>query len=922
MPPASRPPPASAPTGALRVTFDGFVLDKADAQLSQDGRAIALPPKALAVLCTLVRHAGRLVSKDALLDTVWGHRHVTESVLKSTISQVRAALGDDVRQPRYIVTASGHGYRFIAALASPDGAEGAPTGPHAASAGASTVIGRDAAWRRLDQAWSEVRQSPRRVLWISGEAGIGKTTLLESWLARCGATVVARGQCIEPFGAGEPYLPLLDALAHLCRTDPRWAEWLRQYAPAWLLQLPWLQQPGEAAGLRASLAGASQDRMLRELCELLEHGAREEPLLLVLEDLHWSDVSTVRAIDYLARRRLMAPLLVLGSFRSAQLVATDHPLKHLRHELRVQGMADEIALEPLSERDVAELLQRVWREASSDRLARALHARTDGLPVFLVNVIDDLRGRRGADPMDVEACMQALVLRVPETLAGIIGKQFAQLPGIQQAVLQAASVRGPSFSQHCVAAALDAEADAIRGALSALVRSGQWIEETGVERAADGLVIASYRFRHALYQQTIYGQYGAVDRVEAHLRIARHLAVRLHAGAPVAAAELALHFERGQEPAEALHWQCEAAANALSHLAPQEAADLATRGLHWLDRLSASAALAPLELSLRVTRGVASAQRHGVGSAAALADLERARALSEGLPHSPQHTWLANGLGWTYFSRGDLTTATAHAQAMADRASATNDLQLALCAANLLGACHAYSGHLDTALQWIDRGLELLDACGDDVATVRSIVDLETSLRVYRAQALAHRGEEVMAQAEAEAAVQRARQLGQPMSLCLALRCRCLLAIRRDDQTAVGDASQALLDLVDRHGAMQSLGPSRWYRGWSLARRGETAAGLAMIREGIAAHLALGMATGCALAHGYAAQVCLWSNDVHGARRHLDEGLSLAAAGGESLDQATLQRLLAEVERFVGNLAAAKAATERARACADAIGAA
>src|SRR5262245_62967783 len=98
---------------SLRLHFDAFELDEADARLRRDGKPVALAPKAFAVLCTLARQPGVLVTKSALLDAVWGHQHVSESVLKTTISEVRAALADDAKNPRFIETASRRGYRFI-----------------------------------------------------------------------------------------------------------------------------------------------------------------------------------------------------------------------------------------------------------------------------------------------------------------------------------------------------------------------------------------------------------------------------------------------------------------------------------------------------------------------------------------------------------------------------------------------------------------------------------------------------------------------------------------------------------------------------------------------------------------------------------------------------------------------------------------
>ena len=917
VPPSTDGSPART---ALRVVFDGFLLDEGDARLSRDGRVVALPPKALAVLCTLVRHAGRLVGKEALLDAVWGHRHVTESVLKSTVSQVRAALGDDVKQPRFVETASRHGYRFVAAVRPASEPPAAATGDNAQHP-AMPFVGREGALHRLDQAWTDAQQGQRRLVWITGEAGIGKTTLIDQWLRAVAPERHVRGHCIEPFGVGEPYLPVLEALATLCRDDARYPPLLRQFAPTWLLQLPWLHEPGEAAALRSLLSGASQDRMLRELCELLEHASREQPVLLVLEDLHWSDVSTVRLLDYLARRRGPASLLLLGSFRPTDLVASDHPLKHLRHELRVQGLCEEIALDALSERDVADWLREAWPGADDDQLAVALHAHTEGLPVFLVNVIDDLRARAGGAVLDTEACLQALALRVPESLGGIIGKQFGRLSPRQQTILRAASVRGHAFSQRCVGAVLSGDEDCL-DELVALARSSPWIEETVAERPDEGVLRAHFRFRHALYQQAIYAGLGAAERVEAHLRLAQDLAIRARAGETIAASELAMHFERGQSPGEALRWQTEAAANALAHLAPQEADEHVERGLRLLSRVPSAAAFAEQELSLRVTRGVASAQRFGVGSAAALTELERARALSESLPHGPQHTWLMNGLGWTYFSRGDFSEAAAHGLAMVRRAEQQADAMLALCAANLMGAARAYSGHLGEAQDWLDRALAMLSDEAVAASSVRTIVDMETSVHVYRAQVLAHRGFPEGAWDNARAALARARALGQPMSLCLALRCLCLLAIRHDDVDVLSDAATELSDLAIGQSVTQSVGPARWYRGWALARAGQHQAGLREIREGLQGHLQLGMATGCALAHAYAGQICLWQGDAGAARQWLQDGLSLAQARGESLDQPQLHRLLAQVETMLGQPQRARAAEQRAQACAAGIGAA
>lgn len=136
----------------MSLRFDRFELDEADARLTRDGLPIALAPKPFAVLCALARTPHALLTKNALLDDVWGHRFVTESVLKSAISEVRAALGDDPKQPRYIETVSRRGYRFIGAPAAIRAPQSVPAETNSALAALTTLCRGDAALAALIRA--------------------------------------------------------------------------------------------------------------------------------------------------------------------------------------------------------------------------------------------------------------------------------------------------------------------------------------------------------------------------------------------------------------------------------------------------------------------------------------------------------------------------------------------------------------------------------------------------------------------------------------------------------------------------------------------------------------------------------------------------------------------------------------------------
>ena len=224
------------------LVFGPFRLDLRDERLWHGHEATPLAPKTFAVLRCLVTQAGQLVTKDALLEAVWPETMVSESILTVAIRTLRRALGDEAHTPRFIETVHGRGYRFIA----PVSATGPPEQPtmmgrphHSLPPTVSRpplFVGRDTELARLEEWWTTARQGQRQVGIIVGEPGIGKTTLVDAFIAQVRATEavwVGHGQCLDQYGAGEAYLPVLEALGRLCRA-PAGASLvavLRQYAP-------------------------------------------------------------------------------------------------------------------------------------------------------------------------------------------------------------------------------------------------------------------------------------------------------------------------------------------------------------------------------------------------------------------------------------------------------------------------------------------------------------------------------------------------------------------------------------------------------------------------------------------------------------------------------------------------------------------
>ena len=463
------------------------------------------------MLCELVRAPGSLVPKNALLDAVWGHRFVSDAVLKTAISDLRTVLQDDARRPTCIETVSRRGYRFIGVAS----VTSATRSNEAAVPCTPVVAGRSQELARLRAAWNGACTGKRELVWVAGDPGIGKTALIDGFVASLGDIASARGQCLEQHGAGEPYLPILDALADLCRRDETVLPLLRAVAPAWLAQLPWLGNPEQHETLRSEPAGLRQDRMLREMSELLDRYTAERPLLLITEDLHWSDRETLQLMDHLARRRGNGRLMWLASFRLAEVVGFDRPLNLLRHELRLHGLCEELVLDPFSEQDVADYVaQRAPSLGGDERFVRALLERTDGLPSYVAQVLDDVLARGDTGKEGASAACQLPSMRIPENLAGIIEHYVTRLSLDERAVLEAAAVSGIDFRVERVAAMLDRDSASVASVCEHLARGRLWVraqaEESNPPREP------TYSFRHAVFRQCLYERLGATHRAALH----------------------------------------------------------------------------------------------------------------------------------------------------------------------------------------------------------------------------------------------------------------------------------------------------------------------------------------------------------------------------------------------------------------------
>jgi tetratricopeptide (TPR) repeat protein len=750
------------------------------------------------------------------------------------------------------------------------------------------------------------------MVWVAGEPGIGKTTLIEHFVSGLGGVAVARGQCVDHYGAGEPYLPVLEALAELSRADPALAALLRSGAPTWLLQLPWLSTVEEREALRRELAGVGPERMLREMGELLDRYTEQRPLLLVTEDLHWSDRPTIQLIDHVARRRGRARLMWLATFRVAEVVATDHPLNPLRRELRLHGLCEEIALDAFSETEVADYLARRSPSLAGDEgFVRALHERTDGVPLFVASVISEVM-----EGMDEGAPVAARLaaMAVPENLAAIVDHHIDRLGSEQRRLLAAAAVCGVEFRVETLALVLARDIASVALACDGLVREHVWLTAGRAPAGHDALELP-YSFKHALFRQVLYERTPPATRVQLHRDVGAALERERAAGMTVAASELAMHFDRGLQPIAALRCYAEAAEAALLSFSPAACMALAERARTLVPKAPKGGERDALELALATLQGMSAFHSLGVGSEAMTA-FERAYALLADVPEHPMRARLLHGFGYLSSLRGDYVEALVVAKRAEALAAVSDDAQLMLVACFLHGEVHHLQGRTQTARSWMERGLEIvetLDLAANDVF----VADPQVTLLGMLAIDLVRCGQVQQGRALVQRAHARAAALRQPMTRLVVAWQEAILEVRLrgvDRVAALADEMQALVgEFSLAHGQIAG----QWFRGWADAHDGRPQEGYRLIREAYEHNTRLGMRAGASEVLGYAAEALLLAGDVESAQVQLREALQIADELSEGVYLPQLLLLQAAIDlahqRPEAGMASVRRAVEVAR---------
>jgi predicted ATPase/DNA-binding winged helix-turn-helix (wHTH) protein len=877
-------------------------LDLINACLWRGAQQIPLRPKTFAVLRCLLAHPGQLVTKAALLDAVWPETMVTDVALMICIRELRRALGDDPRTPQFIETIHRRGYRFIGDLPVT-----APPfcGPQSVGRNAVPPVGREAELTRLHAWLALALRGVRQVIFVTGEAGLGKTTLVETFVAEMGnhrPLWMVSGQCVEHHGAGEAYLPVLEALGRLCR-GPSGREvvaLLGQQAPTWLVQMPGLVRAADLEALRRRIVGATRERMLRELAEALELLTAQQTLVLVLEDLHWSDPSTLDLIAVLARRREPARLLLLGTYRPPEVLRRAHPLHTIKQELQLHEHCVELPLTALPEDAVATYLaRRLPGLPQVNRLTRLVHQRTEGNPLFMVALVDSWLTQRALLDQDgawvLVAVVEALYDGVPNSLQQMIDMQLDGLSTEEQRVLEAASVAGMEFSAAAVAAGLAQEAEYVDDWCTSLVRRGQFLRASGEQSWPDSTVAGCYSFVHALYQQVLYHRVSAAQRVRLHQRIGARLEAGHGAQASAIAVELAMHFERGRDAQRAVQYLQQAGQRSMERSAYVEAVAHLTRGLEVLQTLPDTPERSQQELMLHIALGASLIATKGYAAPEVEQIYARAQQICHHLDDPQQRFAVLHGLRNYYQMRTEYQTARALGEQLLTLAQQAQDSAMLLVAHRALGTTLSFMGAFASALMHLAQGMALYDPQQHRASAFRYGEDAGVICFSRAAWTLWWLGYPDQGLVRNDKAVLLAQQSAHPFSLGFALTSAAVFHQCRREGRAVQEHAEAAISLATEQGFPFWRAFGSILQGWALAHQGQTQEGLQQMQQGLTAWRATGAEQARSYFLALLAEAYGSMGQPEAGLTALAEALTLVGEAGERCFEPELYRLRGEL---------------------------
>ena len=675
------------------------------------------------------------------------------------------------------------------------------------------TVGRQQEWAALRAGFEEAAAGRGLLLCVTGEPGLGKTTLVESFLDELAASGqtwnLARGRCSERLAGAEAYLPFLEALDSLLQGEggASAAQAMKLLAPTWYVQLaPLAADDPSLSRVLAEAKEASQERRKRELGVFLHEVSRQSPP---------GDVPGRHPLGRpLERRSAGLPreqcaglrLLVVLTYRPSDLLRSEHPFGPVKLELQGRGVCREIALPFLSRDDIDRYLALAFAgHHFPEEFAAVLHARTEGNPLFMVDLLRYLRDR-GVIVQDqgrwaLVRAVPDFERELPESVRSMIQRKMDQLSTADRQLLMAASVQGPEFDSAVVAQVLGREPADVEERLEVLERVHVLVRRIREQAFPDRTLTVRYGFVHVLYQNALYAALQPTRKAAWSAAAARALLSHYGEKSAGLAAELALLFEAARDHERAADYYLAAAENAARVFAHHEAVALARRGLAQLQTLPDTPERARRELSVANDPGCAAAGRPGLrGPGSGAASYARARALCEQMPEAQPLFPVLWGLWMFYEVRSDLGEIAGAGRTALHAGPESPGPGPAPPGPPGADSHVPRLGDPAATREHAEQGIALYDPKRHRSHTYLYGQDPGVACLAFGAVALWLLGYPDQAVQRSHEAVALGEELGQPTTLALALHFAAMLRQYRREGPAVQERAEATTAIATEHG--------------------------------------------------------------------------------------------------------------------------
>jgi len=770
----------------------------------------------------------------------------------------------------------------------------------AVSVGLTPLVGRESEVTILLERWARVKEGMGQVVMLSGEAGIGKSRLVQVVKDRVAGEPHERWECRgSPYHQNSALYPIIDLWQRVLEfqrdeaPEAKFAKLERALASyhlphpevlpllGVLLSLP-LPERYPALALTPQ---RQRQRTLEAMLAVLLAMATQRPLLLIVEDLHWIDPSTLELLSLLIEQAPTARIFTLLTCRP-----------EFRPPWDLRAHVTPLTLSRLPRGQAQVMVKQVTGgKVLPPEVAQQIVDKTDGVPLFVEEltkmVLESGLLREHEDRYELTGPLPQLA--IPSTLHDSLMARLDRLSTIK-AVAQMGATLGRSFSYELLQAVSTLDDGALQHALRQLVEA-ELLYQRGLPPQA------TYLFKHALIQEAAYQSLLKSTRQHYHRRTAQVLEARFPDMAQTQPELLAHHYTEAGLIEQALPYWLRAGQHAIQRSAHTEGVGHLTQGLEALNTLPETVERAQHELTLQTTLGPALMAIKGYAAPEVERTYARARELCRQIGETPLFLRVLLGLEAFYFIRAQLDTACELGEQCLALAQSAQDQARLQQARLALGSTLFHLGQPSKARTHLEEGMVLYDPHQPQRRVLPAVADPGVACHAYATWTLWHLGYPDQALRRSREALNLAQELSHPHSLVFALHFACGIHQYRREAPVVQEMAQLALELAAKQEFSYWVATATIWHGWALAAQGQHTAGIAQIRQGLDAYRDTGAALGWPLFLALLAEAY-----QHGGQ--IDAGLAVVVDALETVQRTGERWYEAELHRLRGELLLARAA--------------